>query len=229
MQTCGNGKALRKAQGVGRITWNEFIAPWGQQLTDLGMFCSAFSSHRFIFPKTQHSEARLGFFFLLSLQKLNKGGNGDRRTPSWKHGDSWPLDEQNAVRNSSMDQRGALAGGWRQIFPPAFSDDFVICIFPFLLFALRLEKKKYVISRVLWTLKCMPCMWLSSNILKYSKCEDVGAVPGILSFWIKVSDNQHFPLPFLPEEVISDPAPLQSREGTWAPWDSQKVIKLHSC
>jgi len=58
MQTYSNGKALRKAQGVGSITWNELVAPWGEQLTHLGMFCSAFSSLHLIFPETQHSEAR---------------------------------------------------------------------------------------------------------------------------------------------------------------------------
>lgn len=53
----------------------------------------------------------------------------------------------------------------------------------------------------------MPFMLLSANILKYSKYKDLGTVPGILSFRIKVSDNRHFQLPFLSEEVNSDSAP----------------------
>lgn len=87
------------------------------------------------------------------------------------------------------------------------------------------KKNNNVISGVLWTLKFMPCMLLSSNILKYSQRKDLGTVPRSLSFRIKVSDNWHFQLPFLPEEVISAPAPERSRGGTGGPWISQKVKK----
>lgn len=97
---------------------------------------------------------------------------------------------------------------------------------PFLIFALCLEKGKEVISGVLWTLKFMPCMLLSSNILKYSKCKNLGTVPRILSFRIKVSDSWHFQLLFLPEEVISAWAPEQGRGGTGGPRISQKVKKI---
>lgn len=95
---------------------------------------------------------------------------------------------------------------------------------PFILFALLLGKKK-VISGVLWTLKFMPCMLLSSNILKYSKCKNLGTVPRILSFRMKVWGNWHFQLLFLPEEVVSASAPEQSSRGTGGPRISQKVKK----
>jgi len=68
-------------------------------------------------------------------------------------------------------------------------------------------------------------MLLSSNILKYSKRKDLGTVPRILSVRIKVSDNWHYQLPFLPEEVISALAPEQSRGGVGGPQISQKVKK----
>lgn len=111
----------------------------------------------------------------------------------------------------------------RQTPPPGIFRWLCDSYLPFLLFALRL--KKNVISGVFWTLKFMPCMLLSSNILKYSKCKDLGTVPRILSFRIKVSDNWHFQLPFLPEEVISASAPERSRGGTRGPRISQKVKK----
>lgn len=68
-------------------------------------------------------------------------------------------------------------------------------------------------------------MLLSSNILKYSKCKNLGTVPRILSFRIKVSDIWHFQLLFLPEEVISAWTPEQGTGGTGAPQISQKVKK----